>query len=232
MILYVNGDSHAAAAQAVNRFSFANDDINHIALGRKPHPDNLRMSWGMRLSKLLGLGLKCDAESGSSNARILRTTRDFVNDLPSLGNPYTVIVIGWSTWERKEFWHADSREWLQFAAGGMFKGIHEDLYKKYILDLDYDKDEAQCHSDIYDLHIELKQKNIPHLFFNAMWHFRSNLDLDWHGNYLEPYDPDWSYMEWAFQNKFGERNQHYGPDAHRLWADVLFSRLTDMLESV
>jgi hypothetical protein len=45
LILYVNGDSHSAGAEAVNDFCFANDDPLYYALGRIPHPDNERVSY-------------------------------------------------------------------------------------------------------------------------------------------------------------------------------------------
>ena len=51
MILYVNGDSHTAAAEAVNSYSFAEDDPALFYMGRVPHPANIAISWG----KLLGL---------------------------------------------------------------------------------------------------------------------------------------------------------------------------------
>ena len=46
MILYVNGDSHTAAAEAVNPHAFAMDDRPLFYLGRAPHPDNVSVSWG------------------------------------------------------------------------------------------------------------------------------------------------------------------------------------------
>ena len=50
MLLLVNGDSHAAAAEAVNSYAFANDDPSMVLKGRAPHPDNLKVSWGYQLS--------------------------------------------------------------------------------------------------------------------------------------------------------------------------------------
>ena len=52
MILYANGDSHTAAAEAVNSYAFAEDDRNLVHLGRLPHPTNLAVSWGKKLSTL------------------------------------------------------------------------------------------------------------------------------------------------------------------------------------
>jgi len=235
MILYVNGDSHTAAAGAINAHAFANDDIRFVAQGRRPHPDNIDVSWGMRLSKKLGLGLKCDAESDGSNDRIYRTTFEFMKSLKSRGDPYTVAVIGWTTWEREEWYDEESRDWFQVTASGtdIVPDKWQTRYRQYIAGLDYKKKETQAHAKIHDLHTKLYVAGIPHLFFNAMWHFQyQDKDTDWHGCYLDPYDPDWSYAEWAVQNGFGERNQHYGPEAHSAWADVLAKRLTPLLETV
>ena len=41
MILYVNGDSHTAAAEAVNPHAWAMDDGELFYMGRAPHPANL-----------------------------------------------------------------------------------------------------------------------------------------------------------------------------------------------
>ena len=46
MLLYVNGDSHTAAAEAVNPHAFAMDDPTLEHLRRLPHPENLAVSWG------------------------------------------------------------------------------------------------------------------------------------------------------------------------------------------
>ena len=48
MLLYVNGDSHAAAAEAVNAHAFAEDDSEFFYMGRAPHPAN--RSWGWKPS--------------------------------------------------------------------------------------------------------------------------------------------------------------------------------------
>ena len=141
MILYVNGDSHTAAAEAVNTYSFANDDIQYVVQGRRPHPDNLAVSWGMRLSKNLGLGLKCDAQTSASNDRIIRTTNEFIDRRGDLGYPYTVVVIGWSTWEREEWWDNEANEWVQVTAAGVdsVPDKWRDRYRSYIANLDYYK---------------------------------------------------------------------------------------------
>ena len=102
MILYVNGDSHTAGAEAVNAHAFAEDDPFLNYLGRMPHPANLAVSWGKKLADIVKFGFKCDAESAASNQRIIRTTRHWISQRPTeLQN--TLVIIQWSTWERQEW---------------------------------------------------------------------------------------------------------------------------------
>jgi hypothetical protein len=54
--LYVNGDSHTAAAEAVNPHAFAEDDPELNYLGRLPHPANLAVRWGKLLSETFKAG--------------------------------------------------------------------------------------------------------------------------------------------------------------------------------
>jgi hypothetical protein len=100
MILYVNGSNYSAGAKAVNKFLFANDDFRYVALGAKPHPDNLAASYGMHLSKLLKLALICGAEANSSNTRILDTTYEYINNIDI--KQHTVVIIGWAKIEKRD----------------------------------------------------------------------------------------------------------------------------------
>lgn len=94
MILYVNGEDFSAGAKAANEFSFANDDYRYVALGSKAHPENLSVSYGMHLSKMLKLALVCEAEAQSSNERILETTYKYINTISS--KQFTNVVVGWA----------------------------------------------------------------------------------------------------------------------------------------
>ena len=170
MILYVNGEDFSAGAKAVNNFLFANDDFRYVALGSKPHPDNLQASYGMHLSKMLKLALVCAAESSSPNQRILDTTYDYI--LKVKPKTYFIVVIGWAKVEKKNI---------------------------------------SDHEKIYELHCLLKDKNIPHLFFNAVDSFSNvpnNLRKTWDNNFIEPYT----------KNANGQD--------HLFWAQYLFNYLT------
>ena len=225
MILYVNGDSHSAGAEAVNDFGFAADDRLYYGLGRQPHPDNLQASYGCLIANELSAVLHCDAESASSNTRIIRTTRQYLTE-------YTpdAVIIGWSTWEREEWLH-DNVYW-QVNAGGVGHDWPEPVkerYKEYVVNLDWDSAEQQAHEAIHELHTELYDLEIPHLFFNTFNHFKQR-SINWNGHYLDPYNPNLTYYKWLIDQGFRSKpSYHFGAAAHRKWAEFLLPYLTRLL---
>jgi hypothetical protein len=225
MILYVNGDSHSAAAEAVNSYCFAEDDPFYHALGRIPHPDNERVSYGCNIANELFAVLHCDAESASSNARIIRTTRKYLATVKP-----DAIIIGWATWEREEWLH-DGVYW-QVNAGGVgsdWPDIIKERYVNYISDLKSVEAENQAHLDIHQLHTELMDLKIPHLFFNTYNHFHQ-VHKEWHNQYIDPYNHQMTYYNWLINNGCQPRRGfHFGADAHRKWAEFLLPHLTALL---
>ena len=226
MIVYVNGDSHSAGAEAVNDYCFAKDDRVYYALGRAPHPDNERVSYGCNIANELYAILHCDAESASSNSRIMRTTRQYIRNE---GTP-DIIIIGWATWEREEWLHDEV--WWQVNAGGVGNDWPDTIkiqYQQYILDLDWAVAEQQAHENIYQFHQELTDLKIPHLFFNTFNHF-NQAPKDWGNNYLSPYDPNLTYYKWLTNQGFKSKpSYHFGADAHKKWAEFLLPHLTQLL---
>jgi len=93
MILYVNGCSHTAACDANVEHAWAEDDPEYYKWGQVPHPENLKVSWGKKLSEMLrATEFYCDAQSGGSNPRILRTTREWIKNNPDkLTDTFMVI---------------------------------------------------------------------------------------------------------------------------------------------
>ena len=121
MILYVNGDSHTAAAEAVKPYIFANDDNPLFYLGHSPHPENLSVSWGKLLSLALRCGFCCNAEGASSNDRILKTTRAWLserkNNLEDI-----IVVIQWASWGQESIQEIHDNIWQ----------LHQDLLAQNI----------------------------------------------------------------------------------------------------
>lgn len=219
MILYVNGDSHTAAAEAVTPHAFAEDDSQFFYLGRTPHPSNFSVSWSKLLSLSLKSSLTCDAESASSNTRILRTSREW---LANHNNRQDVLmIIQWSTWEREEWLHNGVYYQVNASGQDIVPPELQKKYKKYILDVDWQERTEQAHKDIWQFHLELLNKDIPHVFFNGNNNFSSVTQrFDWGPSYIGPYDPNSTFdsliraqgIETVMPNSY-----HFGRDGHRFF---------------
>jgi hypothetical protein len=218
LILYVNGDSHTAAAEAVNVHTFAEDDPEYFYMGRAPHPDNLAVSWGKLLSLALRTGLKCDAEGASSNARIIRTTKEWLANSPTRGD--MLVIIQWSTWEREEWYDDLSQQYFQVNASGIdhVPQAWQERYRQYIMGIDWNQKTEEAHNQIWTFHKELESQGIKHIFFNGNNDFSKIKDQRaWAMCYIAPYDPTMTFD--AIVRKQGietvaPNSYHFGKDAH------------------
>jgi hypothetical protein len=235
MILYANGCSHTAAAEAVVSAAFAEDDgLNGI--DRRPHPLNLAASWCTHLAQHMGRELVFQAESASSNYRILRTTTDWINNNPDLVKQ-TFMVIQWTTWEREEWLH--NGIYYQVNASGI-DYVPEELqqqYKNYVINVDYNEKTKEWHQQIWKFHCWLKELNIPHVMYNSWSTFSDLSDRhDWGKHYLDPYNRDLSYNSVLKNNGFewaSSTGYHFRADGHCFWAQYLLQYIVDnkLLES-
>lgn len=223
MILYVNGDSHTAAAEAVNSFAFAEDDPALRHLHRLPHPDNLAVSWGRTLSMALKSTFKCDAESAASNARIMRTTRDWLQS-HAHDIPRTLLVIQWSTWEREE-WNIHGEIYQVNASGqDIVPADHQSRYQQWIADLDWKQCVKKAHNDIWNFHVDLVAQGVKHVFFNGNSHFgdiAKRQRKDWGLSYVSPYDAQMTWDQWLKTHGFqtvSPDSWHFGKEAHGAWS--------------
>jgi hypothetical protein len=230
MILYVNGNSHAAAAEAVNPHAWACDDGLFWGLGRNPHPDNERVSFGCELANWLRAVLYLDAQAGCSNTRIMRTTREWINSNPDAVKD-CFMVIQWTTWEREEWWHQGQD--FQVNASGI-DDVPQELQEKYrhfIIGIDWQSKTNQAHKEIWEFHTELKQLGIRHVMFNGNSHFGEIVDQkDWGVSYMNPYDANLTYDRVLKHNNFKPVNPnswHFGPNAHCFWAEYLLQYINN-----
>ena len=226
MMLYVNGDSHTAGAEAVNTHAFAEDDPALFYLGRAPHPDNLAVTWGKTLSQALRAGFRCDAESGSSNTRIIRTTREWLAG-GGAGHPDQLIIIQWSTWEREEWLYNNFH--YQVGASGT-DHVPPDLqekYKQYVVTNNWMQKTNQAHEDIWAFHNELDSQNIRHVFVNGNNCFDKITDQkNWGVNYIGPYNADLTYdsiIRNAGIETVAPDSWHFGRDGHSVFARFLLN---------
>jgi hypothetical protein len=229
-MLYVNGDSHTAAAEAVNPHAWAMDDLNLFYLGKAPHPENLSISWGKLLSLTLKSAFRCDAESGGSNARIMRTTNEWLcgagKDFPD-----QLIIIQWSTWEREEWIYNGER--YQIGASGT-DGVHaglEEQYKNFVANIDWQEKTKQAHDQIWQFHEELDSLGIRHIFFNGNNNFSRIKDRkDWGNNYIGPYEPTLTY-DAVIRSKGIDTvmpgSWHFGKDGHSAFHRYMLQYIID-----
>ena len=227
MILYINGDSHTAAAEAVNPHAFAEDDPNLSYLGRTPHPANLAISWGRLLSQTLKAGFHCAAESASSNARILRTTRDWLSQQRGLND--LLVIIQWSTWEREEWLHEGV--YYQVGASGsdhVPQPLHE-KYRNFVIGTDWKLKTYQAHKEIWAFHQELADQGIKHIFFNGNNDFSQITDQhDWGTSYIGPYNPESTYdaiIRARGIDTVAPNSWHFGPDGHAVFHRFLLNHI-------
>jgi len=229
MRLYVNGDSHAAAAECVNPHAWAQDDGLYWGLGKKAHPDNERASFGCELANWLNAILYLDAQAGSSNQRIMRTTRNWLDQQDRVDDIF--VVIQWSTWERQEWFYEG--EWWQINASGIDHVPPElqDEYREFVIGIDWRHATETAHRVIWEFHQELKSQGIHHLFFNGNNHFGSSRHrYNWGDSYIAPYDPDQTYDSVLKNNGFhtvSPESWHFGADAHCFWAEYLLQYIND-----
>ena len=219
MILYVNGDSHAAAAEAVNLHAFACDDGHLFYMGRAPHPENLAVSWGKRLSNALNASFHCGAESASSNTRIIRTTKDWLAKIHNLDE--VLVVVQWSTWEREE-WLIDD-VYYQVGASGIddVPDASKQRYKEYVVGVNWDEKVVTAHNNIWKFHNELIKLGVKHIFFNGNNDFsKITTRKDWGTSYIDPYNADGTYnarIRAAGIQTVSPESWHFGKDGHVFW---------------
>ena len=228
MILYVNGDRHAAGADAIVPYNWADDDIKYSWMEGLPHPENLKVSWGSLLAQTIKYEFVCHARPGSSNARIIRTTRDWMDRWIDY-REQLLVMIQWSTWDRDE-WVID-HHYHQINASGhdILPDHYQKKYKEFISSLDWKECQEKWHQNIWRLHQDLDRQKIKHVFFNGDTVF-SDIDqkFDWRDSYIEPYTL--SYSNWLKDQNIKpvrEGHWHYGAEAHQLWSQFLLKFLID-----
>ena len=205
-MIYVNGDSHSAGADIIPGVCFAQDDPRYLAYGRRAHPEAVLQTYGHRIAQSMNQGFFCEAESGSSNDRILRTTKQYIEntkDKKSIG----FIIVGWTSWEREEWKHGE--DYLQVTASGTdsVPESMEEEYKEWVIRQtpeEHKRKEQLWNQKIAQFSKELDDQNIKHLFF--------------HTNEYTQY-----LREQGYQTVNG--GYHFGIDAHTAWYKYLLPKV-------
>jgi hypothetical protein len=225
VILYVNGDSHTAAAEAVNNHAFAMDDSDLFYMGRAPHPANIAVSWGRLLADTLRASFHCGAESASSNSRIIRTTREWLDTQGY--DQDLLVIIQWSTWEREEWLHNGT--YYQVGSSGIDDVPQElqEKYRNFVIGNDWQLKTEQAHKEIWTFHQQLTKQGIKHIFFNGNNDFGSVAQRkNWGANYIGPYDSAQTYdavIRSAGIDTVMPNSWHFGRDGHSHFARFILN---------
>jgi len=211
--LYVNGDSHTAGTYLENL------------------SDN-KKCFSALLANRYDLTHTNEALAGGSNNRIIRLSKEHLRNADPTR---TVVLIGWSTFERTE-WHVDG-QWHQICGQPLYE-IKIPKLKKYWKDYTdkvwndpnwtfYHARSIECQHDILDFHHWLKKKNFKHLFFHAHKEFTVDkiFRLDWPGNIWlgnDPYNASLSFTQHSLKKGHSpDAWYHFDYDAHKDYADFI-----------
>lgn len=146
-------------------------DINNI------ENDKYRLPkvWPNKLAKKFKVQVKNTSRAGSSNDGILRRTINNILSLLEIYKPNEIFaIIGWSSPERKDFFHK-SKSWDTYypaQADSYSKEDKEryDFFKRYV-SLYWQEEEyiTRYINQTILIHNFLKSKKIKHVFFNAFY---------------------------------------------------------------
>jgi hypothetical protein len=230
--MYVNGDSHTAQVYGME---------------------------GVTATELLAKKYHCnyinEALPGGSNQRIIRTT---IEKLPSLNPATTLIIIGWSSFERTEWYYND--QWHQICGDANYQ---VDLELKHVWQQHLDSwsadDNHECwrrqadqHHGIWVFHNLLKQLGYSVLFyqgcrtvfFEGCPQQDQNFRLPWQDNiwvhnpyvFVTPENVRHSegFSHYAESKGFSyvDDRAHYGQDAHDCWAEYLDPHVKTKLDLI
>ena len=204
-MIYVNGDSHSAGAELVNDYCFAADDPQYTAYGRRAHPEAIPHTLGYKIAKALNQPFFMDAERASSNARIMRTTRNFIKQAQNKSKLF--FIIGLTTWEREDWKFRE--DYLQVTASGTdsVPESMEEKYREWVIKqtpVEHRRKEQLWNKKIAELSLELTEQKIKHLFFHT----------DEYSKYL---------IAQGYQKV--NSGHHFGIDAHTAWYKYLLPKV-------
>jgi hypothetical protein len=153
-------------------------------------------NWAGIIAKELNIeNIVNHAAGGGSNARILRTTIDYIRSLSRQEKKETLVVIGWTLSDRNELYLDDkqgSAQWMLFNGAQSFrslvpKGIYEDSFFDRISSFwdNYVIDVHSSYACIYNFFQQsellanfLENQGIKYYFFNAFPIFWGIHDID------------------------------------------------------
>lgn len=219
MRILLNGDSNMAGTEL--------EDVNQ--------------SLGYQFCHMLGGEPINISFAGVGNDRIYHSTLDYIQNNESID----FILIGWSEMNRIQWFmptdkFGDFIEVNELGVGLTVPDECQTRYQHWKKSLAHSFEFTNMmslywHERIYNLHLMLKHKKIPHLFFNTSDRFHiydPRYWLDWNQRCLDPYeskqDP-MTYRNWCLREGYQQITPgwyHFEPAAQQHWASVLVDHVT------
>jgi hypothetical protein len=207
-------------------------------------------TWAKNLADKLNLNLTNDSTGGASNARIVRTTIDYVRNLSPEQRKQTLVIIGWSASERNEICITDSHDipdWYRFNVTQKFsesltldqklslpkvRAIDE-FQKLWLADVFNIHERVHCYfQGVYLLSNLLENLGIRYYFFNSLPNdvvIQNDFGswLSWHDNHNNIRRIDSTMFHFVDKHNYKIAPAgHPLVEAHAAWAEELLHDLT------
>lgn len=226
--LWINGDSHTFGSYGHHR---------------------VKNTFGQQVADYFNWSATNIAEPGGSNQRIIRTT---IQALPDLDPAETFILIGWSSWERTE-WYYDNR-WYKICGDPGYNipefirqrwQENNEYFQRHYVDRTAEQEIWRCAKEqehaIWTFHQLLNNLGYKFLFYLGCeypFFYQNELDrgvdskLPWlAGTWAhDPYQ-ETGFSYYSLQQGFvRDHLWHFGQDAHDAWAKILIDQVQARLQ--
>lgn len=173
------------------------------------------------------------SEAGSSNTKILRNIEQKLSQWRSHNQFPDLVVVGWTDFDRQDWYVNQDYHTVYSMYINDPNGLDPDRTRFY---LEHVKDNIPFiqqmikfyNNQFYNLHCELQDLSINHIFFNAVQSLGQYKTLcyhhDWANHYVHPYEQKFAYVQWAEAQGFPHITPgkfHFNADVHAQWADML-----------
>lgn len=186
------------------------------------------------IAEAMGAEFRCWARVSASNFWIEHHVRHFLAD----HKEPIFLIVGWTSFEREEWPVGDQFISLSnLISIDQLPSMIRSRYQQWEASNTIERKlelTKYWHNKIHELHLELRSRSIPHLFWFTYNNFSDPaLDIDqvnWHDNFFLPYDPRgtmYSYLIDRNMRPPAYDPYHFDSKGHQIWADALINHIKD-----
>lgn len=191
-----------------------NDDLKYEIIKQAPHPENFPYSFGYKIANELNLPIVCQASSGSSIERSIRTTKQFIYQT----NQKVFVLLGLPAVTREEWYYQN--KWWQITPGpaNRYPKELEERFKKWLINYN-SKNYVDNRINIVSKKVQqftdwLDSLQINYLIFTTV---DDLLGLQNYTTYL------------ISQKIMPDKWNHFKEDGHQKWAEYLIPQINDII---